>query len=154
MPSTRRPISLVTAFLAFLLLASPCFAMISVGVLTKEKARDKYGISMHARPNGEAGIEVWIDFKKVGWLEAFTYAELRVEDENGEHMLSTRLNPAPIKLNQPADLTTVAFSVAPEHLSQCSFLIVCYKSNEGDVGYFLRVKDFLDLDNPITEDRR
>ena len=154
MQQPRRSLPFVAIALNAVLLASPCFAMISVGVLTKEKARDKYGISMHARSNGEAGIEVWIDFKKIGWLEAFTYAELRVEDENGEHMLSTRLNPTPIKLNQPADVITVAFSVAPEHLSKCSFLVVCYKSNEGDVGYYLKAKDFLDLKNPITEERR
>jgi hypothetical protein len=45
----------------------------------------------------------------------------------------------------------VAFSADPSQLAQCSFLAVCYGSNEGDVGYYLRVKDFLDLGNPVTE---
>jgi hypothetical protein len=28
---------------------------------------------------------------------------------------------------------------------------VCYGSNEGDVGYYLKLKDFLDLKGPVTE---
>jgi hypothetical protein len=71
-----------------------------------------------------------------------------------ETILSTRLNPTPIKLNQPADVITASFSVAPEHLSQCSFLVVCYSKRKGVFGYYLKVKDFLDLDNPITEECR
>jgi len=45
------------AFLAFLgvMMVSPSFAEIRVGVLTKEKAKEKYGITMHARKNGRLG---------------------------------------------------------------------------------------------------
>lgn len=132
-------------------LANSSFAMIDVGTLTKDKAREKYGITMHARRNGDAGIKVWIEFKKEGWLEKFTYAELRMASANGDHVVSAQLQPNPVHHRQPKDVTTVAFSVAPEQLSRCSFLVVCYGSNEGDVGYYLNVKDFLDLANPITE---
>jgi hypothetical protein len=30
--------------------------------------------------------------------------------------------------------------------------VVCYGSNEGDVGYYLNVKDFLDVKKPVTEE--
>ena len=130
---------------------SPTFGEISVGVLTKEKAKEKYGITMHARANGDAGIKVWLAFRKEGWLEKFTYAELRVEDARGKHLLSARLQPNPVHYRQPQDTTTVAFSADPSQLARCSFLVVCYGSNEGDVGYYLRVKDFLDLEDPVTE---
>lgn len=132
-------------------LANSSFAEISVGTLSKEKAKEKYGITMHARQNGDAGIKVWIAFKKEGWLENFTYAELRMTDAKGDHIVSVRLQPNPVDHRQPKDVTTVAFSVAPEQLSQCSFLVVCYRSNEGDVGYYLNVKDFLDPANPTDE---
>ena len=131
--------------------ASPCLAAISVGVLTKEKAQEKYGVTMHARKNGDAGIMVWIQFKKEGWLEKFTYAELRMVDAQGEHLVSARLEPNPVRHGQPKDVTTVAFSAEPDQLSQCSFLVVCYGSNEGDVGYYLKAKDFLDLESLVTE---
>ncbi len=35
--------------------------MIGIGELTKQKAKDKYGITMHARKNGDAGIKVWLN---------------------------------------------------------------------------------------------
>ena len=132
--------------------ASPAAAMISVGFLTKEKAKEKYGITMHARGNGEAGIRVWLDFKKVGWLEKLTYVELRMEDGAGKHLISAPLHVGPVDRSQPEGMWRVAFSASPEQLSRCSFLVVCYNSNEGDVGYYLKVKDFLDLRNPITEE--
>ena len=135
----------------FTLIASPSFGMISVGFLTKESAKEKYGITMHARRNGDAGIKVWLEFKKEGWLEKFTYAELRMEDVRGKHLISARLQPNPVHHRQSKDITTVAFSADADRLEQCSFLVVCYGSNEGDVGYYLKVKDFLDLKNPVTE---
>jgi hypothetical protein len=139
---------LLTAALSmcvFASLTSPCHAEISVGVLTKERAKEKYGITMHARNNGDAGIKVWLEFKQQGWLEKFTYAELRMEDAAGKHLLSAQLRPNPVHHRQPADVTGVAFSAAPDQLAHCSFLVVCYGSNEGDVGYYLKLKDFLDL---------
>jgi hypothetical protein len=142
---------LLSIFL-FLLIASPGFAMISVGVLTKETAKEKYGITMHARQNGDAGIKVWLEFKQQGWLEKFTYSELRLSDAKGNHLLSAQLQPNPVHHRQPRDVTTVAFSTEAHQLPRCSFLVVCYGSNEGDVGYYLNVKDFLNMEKPITEE--
>ena len=130
--------------------SSACLAMISIGPLSKIKAKEKYGITMHARQNGDAGIMVWLEFRKKGWLEKFTYAELEMTDEKGKHLISAKLQPNPIHRRQAEDLTTVSFSADPSHLSRCRFLVVCYSSDEGDVGYTLDVKDFLDMKNPIT----
>ena len=33
-----------------------------------------------------------------------------------------------------------------------SFPVVCYDSNEGDVGCYLNVKGFLDAKNPVTDE--
>ena len=149
-PLTRKSASLL-AMCIFAFIASPSLAMISVGVLNKEKAKEKYGITMHARNNGAAGIQVWLEFKKEGWLEKFTYAEFQMTDADGKHLVSAKLQPNPVRHGQPTDITTGAFSADAKQLSKCSFLVVCYGSNEGDVGYYLNVKDFLDLANPVTE---
>lgn len=145
---------LLTVLLSVALLSAwipiPCFAAISVGTLTKDKAKEKYGITMHAEKNGDAGIKVWLQFKKTGWLGKFTYAELIVDDEHGQHMVTATLQPNPHHYRQPADVTTVAFSARQSDLARCKFLVVCYNSNEGDTGYYLHVKDFLDMDNPVT----
>lgn len=131
--------------------SSVCLAMIDIGPLTKVKAKEKYGITMKASQNGDAGIKVCLEFKKKGWLEKFTYAELQMIDEKGKHLVSATLQPNPIHHRQAEDLTTVSFSADASQLPRCRFLVVCYGSNEGDVGYTLDVRDFLDMTNPITE---
>src|SRR5262245_22911189 len=110
MNSVPRISSALVGIGLFALFASPSFGMISVGILNKEKAKEKYGITMHARKNGDAGIKVWLEFKKQGWLEKFTYAELRIEDAKGKHLVSAQLQPNPVHHRQPTDITTVAFS--------------------------------------------
>lgn len=151
MKSVSRALTALLSICIVACLSSSSFGEISIGVLTKKTAKEKYGITMHARKNGDAGIKVWLRFKKEGWLEKFTYAELRMEDRQGKHLLSAQLRPNPVHHRQPKDITTVAFSADADRLRQCSFLVVCYGSNEGDVGYYLKVKDFLDLKNPVTE---
>jgi len=105
--------------------SSVCLAMIEVGSLTKVTAKEKYGITMHARQNGDAGIKVWLEFKKKVWLEKFTYAPLEMADENGKHMISAMLQPTPIYHQQAEDLTTVSFSADASQLSRCRFWGVC-----------------------------
>ena len=151
MISASRASVVLLGICVFAVIGGPAWAMISVGVLTKEKAKEKYGITMHARAHGDAGMMVWLEFKQQGWLEKFTYAELRMEDAQGKHLLSARLQPHPVRHGQSKDITSVAFSADAGQLSRCSFFVVCYGSNEGDVGYYLKVKDFLDLTNPTAE---
>lgn len=131
--------------LALVLAAAPsCFGMISVGFLNKEQAAE-LGIAMKQRPNGDAGVMVWLEFKKEGFLEKFTYAEFRMEDTKGKHLVSARLQPHPVNHGQPEEVVSVAFSADAAQLERCAFMIVAYGSSRGDVGYVLRVKDFLKL---------
>jgi len=131
--------------LIFLVLASiPCFAMISVGHLSKVQAAE-LGITMKHRANGDAGVMVWLEFKRESFLEKFTYAELQVNDAKGKHLVSARLQPNPVDHGQPKDIVSVAFSADPAQLENCAFMIVAYGSSRGDVGYVLKVKEFLDL---------
>ena len=118
--------------------------MISVGHLSKDEAA-KLGITMKQSPNGVAGMKVWLEFKKEGFLEKFTYAEFQMKDAHGKHLVSARLEPNPVAYGQPKEIVSVAFSVEPTELKNCAFMIVAYGSTRGDVGYVLNVKDFLDL---------
>lgn len=131
--------------LLLVIAASPCFALISVGFLSKAEAKE-LGITMKSRKNGDAGTMVWLEFKKEGFLEKLTYCELQVNDAKGKHLVSARLEPHPVTHDQPKDLVSVEFSADPEELKNCSFMIVAYGSTRGDVGYILKVKDFLDVE--------
>jgi hypothetical protein len=121
---------------------APSPGEISVGVLSKEEAA-RMGIVMKQRPNGDAGVMVWIEFQKKGVLESFTYAELEMRDPAGKHLASARLQPHPVVHGQPSQIVSVAFSADPSELEKCAFLVVAYGSTRGDVGYVLKVKDFL-----------
>ena len=123
---------------------APAFALIGVGFMNKEEAKEA-GITMKSRPNGDAGSKVWIEFKKQGFLEKFTYAELQITDAQGKHRVSARLEPAAVEHGQAADVVTLSFSAEPAELEHCAFFVVAYGSSRGDVGYYLKVKDFLDL---------
>jgi hypothetical protein len=127
-----------------LLLASPCFGMISVGEMSKEEAA-KLGIVMKSRPNGDAGTMVWVEFKKTDFLAHFTYAELEVTNAAGKHRFSVKLVPNQMVYQQPSDLISVGFSAEPEELEHCAIMLVAYGSSRGDVGEVLKVKDHLDL---------
>ncbi len=142
MNAIRRALSV----LLLLITAHPCFALIDVGYLTREKASE-FGIQVRQRPNGDAGVMVWVEFRKKGFLEAFTYAEFQMTDAKGRHLVSTRIQPHPVEPGQPNDLLTVAFSAQPDQLQHCSILLVAYGSRLGDVGYIIRPRDFLD---PVT----
>lgn len=123
--------------------AIPGFAMISVGNLSKDQAKE-LGIVMKQRENGDAGILVWLEFKKTGFLEKFTYCELQWRDEKGKHMVSAILQPRPVVHPQAEDVVSVSFSADRGQLAHCAFMVVAYGSSRGDVGYVLNVKDFLD----------
>ena len=122
----------------------PSNAMISVGDLTKEQAAE-LGITMKSRKNGDAGVMVWLEFRKEGLLKGFSYCELRMKDAEGKHLVSAMLQPRPVVYGKPADIVSVAFSVAPSQLGNCTFMVVAYGSTRGDVGYRLNVADFIDI---------
>ena len=134
---------IILSFLALLFFSiAPAFALISVGHMTKAEAKEA-GITMKSRPDGDAGTKVWIEFKKQGFLQAFTYAELQVYDAQGKQRLSARLEPVPVVPGQAKDVVTCSFSADPAELEHCAFLVVAYGSTKGDVGYVLKVKDFI-----------
>ncbi len=108
-------------FFPLLMMSSSCFGMISLGTLDKEKAA-KMEIVMKSRSNGDAGVMVWLEFKFEGVLEKFTYAELRMDDDEGNHQLSAMLRVNPVHHKQPKDVTSVAFSADPAQLKNCEFL--------------------------------
>ncbi|MCB1065635.1 MAG: hypothetical protein KDN20_22285 [Verrucomicrobiae bacterium] len=117
-------------------------AMISIGHFSPEQAKEA-GITMHARKNGDAGVLVWLEFKKDGFLEKFTYAELQMDDAEGKPLLSAMLKPKPVVQGQSDDIVSVSFSAQPEQLKHCYFLVVNYGSPLGDVGHLLKVSDFI-----------
>jgi hypothetical protein len=143
--ATMKQLKAALTCVLFTLLPNECFGEIMVGKFTKTQAKE-LGIVMKHRSNGDAGIKVWLEFRKEGVLEGFTYCELRMTDEEGKHQVSTRIQPHPVIHGQPKELLSVAFSADQSKLEHCSFLIVSYGKGFGGVGHQLQVKDFIDLE--------
>ena len=132
----------VLAVLLFAAWAGAAKAEIVLQRLSPEQAKEM-GITMKFRPNGDAGVMAWLEFRKQGVLESFSYAELRMEDAQRRHLLSAMLRPRQVTRDQSPEITSVAFSARASQLELCSFLVVTYGSRPGDIGYILQVSDFL-----------
>lgn len=128
--------------LAFLLLAaaSPCFAMQSNLVVSKERAKE-LGVAIRSHPNGESGVKVWIEFKPAGVLKNFTRVELAINAEG------KRVVDAPLLTERPtADSVSVHFSADPAYLAASVLTIVVQDAERTRIGYQFQVKEFLELD--------
>ena len=130
--------------LALLTSAYPVSAMYSVGPLTQEQA-EKSGITVKSRTNGNVGIKVWLEIEKDGFFGDFAWIELRMKDEEGLHLLSTRLQPHPVVHGQSEDIVTVSFSVDSAQLKNCSFWLCKGGSLRGGEILTIKVSDFLNL---------
>ncbi|WP_345322174.1 hypothetical protein [Novipirellula rosea] len=87
-------------------------------------------------------------------METFAYAELDMQDAAQNHLLTAQLAPNPANHRQPENAITVAFSVAPNKLTQCGFLIVCSDGIRGHHGYLLRVEKFLNAKDFASAEER
>lgn len=120
-------------------------AMISVERVSPERAR-QLGVSVSTNSNGQAGIRVTLQYPKVGELEKVTYVEAVVgagtHSEFSAHLRETE---------PTAGRGSASFSVAPVHLHTSRFMIVVYHGPRGDVGYEVRVRDFLGVPSDVVQ---
>ena len=130
--------------LFFIIFAStlPSQADYLISPLTKDEAK-KSGITVKSNPNGDAGIKVSLEFKKADSEGDFTWVELRMQDEDGQHLLSTRLQPHPIANDQPEKVITVSFSAHPTQLDNCLFWLWKGGGLGGEI-LTIKVSEFLE----------
>lgn len=129
----------IAALLFALFLAGPsqCFALRSIADVSKERAKEM-GVTLRSRPNGDAGVAVWIEFKAVGVLKNFTGVELRMTS-GGRHLVS-----APLLAPRTEDKVEAYFSADPDQLAGSTLLIAVTDAPRTHIGYEFRVKDFVD----------
>lgn len=140
MKTAFRTVLLVLGLMA---LVVPCYGLISVGELTKAKA-EEMGIVMKQRPNGDAGVKVWIEFRREGFMKDLSYCEMRLEDGEGVHVISARLEPNAGVHGLEEGVESFSFSVDPGKLERCSFFVVAQPGIRTATGYYLRVANFFE----------
>ena len=136
-------VKLILTLLVALFLAgtSQCFALMEIAEVSKERAKEM-GVTLRSRPNGDAGVAVWIEFKAVGVLKNFTRVELRMTS-GGRHLVS-----APLLASRTEDKVEAYFSADPDQLAGCTLLIAVTDAPRTHIGYEFRVKDFVEPTKP------
>jgi len=131
---------LAVAVLVALFLASPslCFALVEIAEVSKERAKEM-GVTFRSRPNGDAGVAVWIEFKVADVLKNFTRVELRMTS-GGRHLVS-----APLQTTRKADGSVEAyFSADAAQLAGSTLLIAVTDAPRTHIGYEFKVKNFIE----------
>ena len=114
--------------------ASPCFALRSIGIVSKEQAKE---LGMVVRMEG-TGAQVWVEleFKAEGELKNFEQVELEIRD--GEKLL---LGYAALREKRSADgKIVVRFRAERVYVDQITLTVVVGL----DLGLEVRVKDFVE----------
>lgn len=132
----RRTFSILAALL--LGFASPCFAMMEIAEVSKERAKE-LGVTLRSRPNGDAGVAVWIEFRAAGVLKNFTRVELRMTS-GGKHFMSAPLQAT----RKPDGVVEAYFSADPDQLAGSTLLIAVTDAPRTHIGYVFRVKEFVE----------
>ena len=117
--------------------SSPCFAMRSIGLVSKKEAKE---LGMDLRFKGNATNEVWVEleFKTEGKFKDFSHVELDIRE--GKKFL---LGWAPLKEKRMSSGSVVVLFLANRaFLDKVTLTVVV--GDMGEVGYELRVKDFVE----------
>jgi hypothetical protein len=128
----------LAVFVLFVAACGTCLAVISVGNVSKERAKE-LGIELRAKPNGPNEAWIELEFKPEGKLANFKHVSLEVAD--GEQF---QLGWTPLK-----DERTSTGSVIVRLMGNRAFLekvtLRVVRGDFGDHGDDLRIKDFVNL---------
>ena len=126
--------------LTFLLMAasSRCFAEIVIEDVSTNRARE-WGVTIGTNMNGQAGVQVRLEFKTDGKLKNVSYVELQIGE--GE----SRIMSAPLVLSYAGPgRVAVSFSAYPAYVPKSTLMIVVRDAPLGGTGYRFKVKDFIE----------
>ncbi len=129
------------SILAFLFVAAscPCFAMMSIEPVSKERAKE-LGIEVRSKAAGPEATRVELEFGIKGELKSFGRVDLEI-NEGGKLRLFASLKE---EQSQPG-CVLVGFAADPANLDKITLRVVVGIPSDM-VGYELRVKDFVALE--------
>lgn len=122
----------------FVAALAPCFAMRSIGVVTKQEAKE-WGVVMQAKGSGPEQVWLELEFKAEGKLKDFHHVELEVR-EAGKMVLGYVV----LESKREDRRVTVRFLTTRAALNSLSFCVVL--GLPGDQGYILPVKELVVVD--------
>jgi hypothetical protein len=127
-------ISLVTLLLA--VCAGPCFGMMSIENVTKERAK-ALGMEIRTAQAGPDAVRIELEFPTTGELKSFTLAEM--EYREGTKWISTSLK----EEKATEGHIVVSFVADRASLDKITLRVVTRSGERTMTGHDLRVKDFV-----------
>jgi hypothetical protein len=139
---------LSVSVLAFLFSAtvSPCFGMMSIDLVTKERAKE-LGMEVRATQAGPDGCRVELEFPTKGELKSYLRVDLDV-NEGGKLGLSASLKEEP---SRPGHVL-VSFAADRANLDKITLRVVVGVPRDL-VGYELRPKDFVSVEKLVPHEK-
>ena len=138
--NTKRKTIINTSVLTLLLVAasSRCFAEIVIEDVSTNRAKE-LGVTIWTNMNGQAGIQVWLEFKTTGELKKYSHVELQIG--KGENLIMS----APLLTTHPSpESVAVNFSAYPAYVPKSTLMIVVRDAPLGGTGYRFKVKDVIE----------
>lgn len=134
-----KALHLFITLILFLISLNTSLALMSVGIITKERAKE-LGIEVRAKPGGPDHAWVELEFKPEGKLERFRHVSLEIADKD-----QLELGWTPLK-DQRTSQGTVLVRVMGSRafLKRVTLRIVL--GDIGRVGNDIRLKDFINFD--------
>ena len=128
----------LAALVLFIVACGTCLAMISVGNVSKERARE-LGIELRAKANGPKEAWIELEFKPEGKLADFQHVSLEISDA-GQFQLGW----TPLKAERTSSGNVVVRLMGNRaFLEKVTLRIV--RGATGEVGDDIRLKDFVDF---------
>jgi len=124
---------------------SPCFALWSIGQVSKERAKE-LGMEIRSKAAGPNAVRVELEFAIKGKLKKFSRVDLRINE--GEKPLVT----APLleDRSKPGRVV-VGFAADRAHLDKVTLWVMVPDMMPGGTIYELQVKDFVEFDKQPTK---
>ena len=127
----------ITAFAFFLALSLPGNAEVILFNVKPARAEQDYGIKIKTQQFNSRQAGVTLEFREDGELKFFRYVEMRIVQGDRSLLFAT----LPTKTEN--GIVTARFDVDPSLLPDCQFTVYLYLGKHGEVGYRMRVRDFL-----------
>ena len=118
---------------------SPCFAMWSIGQVSKEQAK-ALGMEIRSKAAGPNVVWVELEFKPEGKLKDFSHVSLEI-GEGEKSLVSASL----LEDRSKPGCVAVSFAADRAHLDKIALRVMVADMIPGGTIYELRVKDFVDL---------
>ena len=139
-PIMTTTLQLAAMMMVIVVATSPCFGMMEIEIVTKERAKE-LGMEIRANAAGPEAVRVWLEFDVKGGLK--DYGRVDLEMREGEKLLlSSTLRE---EKGAAPGRVVVSFAADRTSLEKVTVRVVTQSAPRSMVGHELRVKDFVDL---------